>query len=148
MHFLLNIKDVIEILPSIDYLMLKNISCHLSHIFLCQHCPFSTLSFRFIFLQQFIHTALGYLLKGFFCVSQNKQSSSRKVTYPNKISVHTFKSEFAVVTTRTWVYVCSLSCAQWLCCTHSSESLDLLWHSDPSLPCPVCPWAQMFYVWP
>lgn len=32
--------------------------------------------------------------EGFFCVSRNKQSSSRKVTYPNKISVHPLKSEF------------------------------------------------------
>lgn len=141
---MLNVKDVIEILTSTDYLMLKYISCHLSHIFLCQHYPLSMLSFMFIFLQQFIHAALGCLLKGFFVLVRISRVPLEKLLILMRyLCIHSSLS-LSVVTTRTWIYVCSLSCAQGLSCTHSSESCELLWHSDPSLPCPVCPWAQMF----
>lgn len=110
-HFLLNIKNVIEIIIPIDYLMLKYISRHLSCYFLVPALSFICSQLQ-VYLSAAVHTYnIRIPSKGFFffCVGQNKQSSSRKATYyPNKLSMHTFKSEFI----------------------HGDKDLDLLVHPE------------------
>lgn len=114
--------------------MLKYISCYLSHSFLVP-----TLSFICAWLQVYlsaaVHTySIRMPLEGFFFVlvriSRVPLEKFLIIILIRYLCIYSSLS-LSVVTTRAWIYLCSLSWS--LSCIHTSESCDLLFHSDPSL---------------
>lgn len=111
-HFLLNIKNVIEIIIPIDYLMLKYISRHLSCYFLVPALSFICSQLQ-VYLSAAVHTYnIRIPSKGFFFVLvriSRVPLEKLLIILINYLCIHSSLSLYMV--TRTWIYQCILSCA-------------------------------------
>lgn len=112
-HFLLNIKNVIEIIIPIDYLMLKYISRHLSCYFLVPALSFICSQLQ-VYLSAGVHTYnIRIPSKGcfFFVLVRISRVPLEKllIILINYLCIYSSLSLYMV--TRTWIYQCILSCA-------------------------------------